>query len=86
MTKHLKKIWIDGFLPETVKNTQHGADVEGTAWVGEGPSIQHPYRFVVSAPQKLLSDGQRKIFIGQIHLDEKQQTLQIELADRKLVE
>jgi hypothetical protein len=27
--KHLRRFWIDGFIPETAKNTQRGVDVEG---------------------------------------------------------
>jgi hypothetical protein len=33
----LRRFWIDGFLPDSINNTKYGADVEGTAWVGDGP-------------------------------------------------
>jgi hypothetical protein len=51
----LRRFWIDDFLPESATDTKRGVDVEGTAWVGDGPrGDQHPYRFIVSVPQKML--------------------------------
>ncbi len=52
--RNLRQFWKDGFIPEAMRNTNRGGDVEGTVWVGEGSSTQHQYRFVASVPQKLL--------------------------------
>ena len=81
--KELRCFWIDGFLPEMVVNTKRGADVEGTAWVGEGGRMQHSYRFIVSVPQQLLHLRRQTFSIELLILDEAQQTLQIEVARKK---
>jgi len=82
--KTLRRFWIDGFLPESATNTKRGADVKGMAWVGIGGREQFQYRFVVSVPQKMLH--RREAFsIGQLSIDEAQQTLQIEVTNEKPV-
>jgi hypothetical protein len=50
----LRRFWIDDFLPESATDTKRGVDVEGKAWVGDGPRDQQAYRFIVSIPQKML--------------------------------
>jgi hypothetical protein len=32
--KDFRRYWIDGFIPEAIKDTGFGVSVEGTAWVG----------------------------------------------------
>jgi len=81
----LRRFWIDGFLPETVTDTKRGVDVEGTAWVGDGAREQHPYRFVVSVPQKMLRRGRSVFSIEHVVIDAAQQTLQIEVGNEKQV-
>jgi hypothetical protein len=76
----LRRFWIDGFLPEALTNTKHGADVEGTVWVGEGSRIQHPYRFVASIPQKMIHRRRQTFTIERLVLDERRQILQIVVA------
>jgi hypothetical protein len=55
-------------------------DVEGIAWVGEGPRAMHSYRFVVSVPQKMLHRRRESFSIECFDLDEEQRTLQIEIG------
>ena len=81
--KTLRRFWIDGFVPESIIDTKRGADVEGTAWVGDGPREQHQYRFIVSLPQKLLHRGRQTFSIEQLSLDAAQQTLRIEIVHEK---
>ena len=83
--KTLRRFWIDGFLPETITNTKHGADVEGTARVGIGARDQYQYRFVVSVPQRMLHRGRQTFCIERLSLDEAEQTLQIEVVREKQV-
>ena len=83
--KTLRRFWIDGFVPETITNTKHGADVEGTAWVGIGGRDQYQYHFVVSVPQKMLHRGRQTFCIERLSLDEAEQTLQIEVTSEKQV-
>jgi hypothetical protein len=78
--KTLRGLWIDGFLPDGIKDTKHGIDVEGTAWVGDGPRKQNQYRFVVSIPQRMIHHHRETYTISQLVLSEAQQTLQIEIA------
>jgi hypothetical protein len=78
--QHVKGFWIDGFLPETVTNTKHGADVEGTAWVGEGTRTQQSYRFTVSLPQKMLHRRPQILSIDSLSLDAAGRTLQISVS------
>lgn len=83
--KALRRFWIDGFLPEDVKDTKRGVNVEGTAWVGTGPRMQYPYRFVVSVPQKMLHRRRQTYSIEQLFLDDAEQMLQIALLSEKQV-
>lgn len=76
----LRRFWIDGFLPETAKDTKFGIDVEGVAWVGDGPRKQQQYRFTASLPQKMLHRQNPGFAIEQLSLDEGQQVLQVALA------
>ena len=78
----LTQFWIDGFLPEAISDTKSGADVEGIVWVGEGPRIQHQYRFVVSVPQKMLHRRRKSFSIDRFDLDAEQQVLQIAVVSR----
>jgi len=79
----LRRFWIDGFLPETAKDTRFGLDVEGMAWVGDGPRTQSQYRFTVALPQSMLHRRTPGFVIEQLSLDEGNQVLQIELARLK---
>jgi hypothetical protein len=76
---HLKRFWIDGFLPEKATNTKFGVDVQGVAWVGAGPRKQWPYGFVASLPQKMLYQRCPQYTIQQLTLDEKEQVLRVVL-------
>jgi len=78
--KSLRGLWIDDFLPESATDTKHGVDVEGTAWVGDGSRAMHPYRFVVSVPQKMLHHRRDSFSIERFDLDEEQHTLQVEIG------
>jgi len=72
-------------MPESATDTKRGLDVGGTAWVGDGPRLQHPYRFIVSIPQKMLHRRRDSFSIERLVLDEAQQTLQMEIANEKQV-
>ncbi|MFO1485715.1 MAG: hypothetical protein U1F71_20300 [Verrucomicrobiaceae bacterium] len=76
----LRRFWIDDFLPESATDTKRGLDVEGTAWVGDGPRDQHPYRFVVSIPQKMLHRRRDSFSIERFDLDEERHNLQVEIG------
>jgi hypothetical protein len=78
--KSLRRLWIDDFIPESATDTKNGVDIEGTAWVGDGPRVQHPYRFTVSIPQKMLHRRRDSFSIDRLILDETQQTLRVEIA------
>ena len=75
--KALRRFWIDGFVPESIKDTKRGADVEGTVWVGDGPRKQYAYRFIASLPQNMLHRRGETFSIEQLVLDEAQQILQV---------
>jgi hypothetical protein len=77
--KAMSRFWIDGFAPTAVRNTKRGVDIEGRAWVGEGPRMQEEYDFVVSVPQKMLHRRGQTFSIEQLLLDQAQKTLQIEV-------
>jgi hypothetical protein len=77
--KRLRRFWIDGFIPETAKNTQRGADIEDIIWVGEAPRAQHEFRFVASVPQKLLH-RRAQFHIADIAIDEAQKQVTISLS------
>lgn len=79
---HLRWLWCDGFLPESIADTQFGVDVEGIAWVGNGKT-QHPFRFVASLPQKLLQSDRENIAIDQLRLDEEQRTLTLTIRETR---
>src|SRR5579859_2668116 len=79
----LRRFWIDGFLPETAKDTRFRVDVEGMAWVGDGPRKQSQYRFTVGLPQRMLHRRTPGFVIERLSLDEGNQVLQIELARLK---
>jgi hypothetical protein len=81
----LRRLWVDDFIPESATDTKQGVDVQGTAWVGDGPRVQHPYRFIVSVPQKMLHHRRDSFSIDRFILDEAHLTLQIEIADEKHV-
>lgn len=78
--RSLRRYWVDDFLPESSTDTKLGVDVTGAAWVGEGPRVQHTYRFIVSIPQKMLFHRSRNFSIEQFMLDDVQKTIQIEVA------
>lgn len=78
--KSLRGLWIDDFLPESVTDTKRGVDVEGTAWVGYGPRLMHPYRFIVSIPQKVLCRRRESFVIERFEIDEERHTLQAEIG------
>lgn len=78
--KSLHRFWIDDFLPETATDTKHGVDIQGTAWVGDGPRAMHPYRFVASIPQKMLHRRRDSCLIEHLDLDEKRHTLQVRIG------
>jgi hypothetical protein len=77
----LRRFWIDDFMAESATDTKRGVDVEGTAWVGDGPRVQHPYRFIVSIPQKMLHRRRDSFSIERFVLDQAQQTLQMEIDE-----
>jgi hypothetical protein len=81
----LRRFWIDDFLPESATDTKRGVDVEGTAWVGDGPRDQYPYSFIVSVPQKMLHRRSDSFLIERFVLDEVQHTLQMEISNEKYV-
>jgi len=81
----LRRFWIDGFLPQTIRGTKRGTDVEGMAWVYGDPQIRHPYRFIVSVPQKMMHSRRQTFSIEQLTLDNAQQTLRIEVVSEKQV-
>jgi hypothetical protein len=76
--KRLRRYWIDGFIPETAKNTQRRTDIDGIVWLGEGSRGQHEYRFVASVPQKLLHRP-AQFHIDSIVIDETQKQITLSL-------
>jgi hypothetical protein len=83
--KSLRRLWIDDFMPESVTDTKNGIDIEGTAWVGDGPAkrVQHPYRFTVSVPQKMLQRRRNNFSIERLIFDQTHQTLRVEITYEK---
>ena len=81
--RNLRRFWVDGFLPENAKDTRYGVDVEGMAWVGDGPRSQHQYRFIVSLPQKMLHRPTPNFVIERFSIGEEKKMLQIALAYSK---
>lgn len=75
------RIWIDGFLPESITDTRLGADVEGVAWLTNG-SRQQALRFVASIPQKLLQSNRENVVLHAFHLDEDRRLLEL-AVDKK---
>ena len=78
----LRKFWIDGFLPETARDTKFGVEVEGTVWVGERGRVQYEYHFAASVPQKLLHRRRESFEIESLSLDEAQQLLEVVVSGR----
>ncbi|MBL9142133.1 MAG: hypothetical protein JNM99_00505 [Verrucomicrobiaceae bacterium] len=78
-----RRFWIDDFLPESAANTQLGVDIEGTAWTGEGPREQKPYRFRVSVPQRILHSRRDRFAIERLDVDHEQQTLKVVIGEGK---
>ena len=76
----LRRYWVDDFLPESVTDTKRGVDIEGTAWVGDGPRDQQPYRFIVSVPQRMLHRRRDSFSIERFYFDEEHHTLQVEIG------
>lgn len=83
--KSLRGLWIDDFLPESATDTKQGVDVEGTAWVGDGPRAMHPYRFVVSVPQRMLSRRRDGFSIERFDLNQERHTLQVGIGPKNPV-
>ena len=75
--KDLRCLWIDGFLPESITNTQYGVDVEGEAWVGTSGSEQSAYRFVASIPQAMIDRRRRSYRISDVEVDPSRLRLNI---------
>ena len=74
----LRHYMVDGFLPDTVRNTKRGVEVDGFAHV-YGPGIKDPFRFTVSVPQKMLQRRREKFAISQLYLDPAQEILRLEV-------
>jgi hypothetical protein len=75
--KEFRRFWIDGFIPEAIKDTHFGVDVEGKAWVGTSAREQSAYRFVASIPQSLLALKNRTYRIAEIELNPEAKRLGI---------
>ena len=82
--RHLRRFWIDAFIPETFANTRRGLDVEGTTWVGAGPRMQYRYRFVASIPQELLNRRNDDFEIESLSLNPDEQLLAIVISGGSL--
>ncbi|MDB6123226.1 MAG: hypothetical protein JWQ71_2219 [Pedosphaera sp.] len=80
----LRRFWIDGFIPEAATNTKRGLDVAGVVWLGKGSRMQYQYRFLASAPQKLLHGHRHDFEIENLSLDEGRQLLEIVITDQKM--
>lgn len=76
----LRRFWVDGFLPDSARDTKFGADFEGTAWVGVGARRQERFRFIASLPQEMLVRKAPAFVIELLSLDEAQQKLHLTLA------
>jgi len=79
----LRGLWVDDFKPEHVADTKHGVDIEGTAWIGDGPQAMHPYRFILSVPQKILHRRRDRFSFEIFVLDQDQHTLQVSIGNEK---
>jgi hypothetical protein len=53
--------------------------------VANGRREQHPYRFLVSVPQKMLHRRRDSFSIEELELDESRKTLQIRIANDRQV-
>jgi hypothetical protein len=69
-------LWIDGFLPESIRNTRLGVDVEGVAWLVSG-NTQKAFQFIASIPQNMLGSHRRNIAIHELKLDEEGRHLEV---------
>lgn len=75
--KFIRRYWVDDFQPENIANTKGGAEVKGTAWVGDAPHDMQAYRLSAFLPQKLLHRPEREFHIDQIEIDEERRTVEV---------
>jgi len=80
--KDLRRFWIDGFIPEGIKDTKYGADVEGKAWVGTSAREQSAYRFVASIPQSLLARTNREYRLSEVHLNPENRQIEFTIEKK----
>lgn len=73
---HLVRLWIDGFVPESIADTRCGVEVKGVAWIGR-ERMQRQVQFVAAVPQKLLRGGRENFAIVRLHFDEVQGVLEV---------
>lgn len=74
-----RRYWIDGFVRESMINTQHGADVIGQIWMAHGRD-QELFDFILSLPQTVLyrPDASCVIAEVQIYVEQKRVTILLE--------
>lgn len=73
--KELRSFWIDGFVPNSFRNTKRGIDVLGKAWIGKGPRNQDLFDAVISVPQKMLTRRREEYIIEDVSIDEQNKSI-----------
>lgn len=74
-----RRYWIDGFVRESIINTQYGADVIGQVWMAHGRN-QELFDFILSVPQIVLYRPEASCVIAevQIYVEQKRVTILLE--------
>ena len=75
--KDLRRFWIDGFIPEGIRDTEYGVNVEGRAWVGTSARDQSAYQFVASIPQSLLTSKNHTFRFSKVNLNPVTKKLEV---------
>lgn len=73
----IRRYWVDDFQSENIANTKGGAEVNGTAWVGDTPHNTQAYHYSAFLPLKLLHGPEREFYIDQIEIDAERGSLEL---------
>ena len=72
--------WCDGFVPHSARNTKHGVEVQGAAWIEEGRKSHGQFAFALSIPQRLLLQRRNSAVLVVNDVDVQNRKLQLALA------
>jgi hypothetical protein len=73
-SKELRRLWIDGFVPERLKKTNNALEVTGTVWL-YGTGTEDDYTFVASIPRT-----KKDFVVGSIEVNHKEKLIEISLS------